>query len=101
MLEAAVQAAHAAATARYDARNPAALAQLAANGAQIRAFPRSIMDVAFETTQQLYTDLGAKDPKFKAMHDSYMGFRDSEMPWFRLTESAYGQYLGVALSGRI
>jgi TRAP-type mannitol/chloroaromatic compound transport system substrate-binding protein len=45
--------------------------------------------------------LGAKDPRFKAMHDSYMGFRDSEMPWFRLTESAYGQYLGVALSGRI
>ncbi|MCY1505267.1 Alpha-keto acid-binding periplasmic protein TakP [compost metagenome] len=101
LLEAAAQAAHAAATARYDARNPTALAQLAANGAQIRAFPRSIMDAAFEATQQLYTDLGAKDPKFKAMHDSYMGFRDSEMPWFRLTESAYGQYLGVALSGRI
>lgn len=101
LLEAAAQAAHAAATARYDARNPAALAQLAANGAQIRAFPRSIMDVAFETTQQVYKDLGAKDPRFQAMHDSYMGFRDSEMPWFRLTESAYGQYLGVALSGRI
>ena len=29
-----------------------------------------------------------------------MGFRDSEMPWFRLTEGAYGQYLGVALSAR-
>ncbi len=101
VVESAVQAAHSAAIARYDARNPGALAQLAANGAQIRAFPRSIMDVAFETTQKMYEDLGAKDPRFKAMHDSYMGFRDSEMPWFRLTESAYGQYLGVALSGRI
>ena len=92
--------AHVSLTARYDARNPAALAQLTASGAQIRTFPRAIMDVAFETTQQAYKDLAAKDPKFKAIHDSYMGFRDSEMPWFRLTESAYGQYLGVALSGR-
>ncbi|MNN87510.1 hypothetical protein D3C81_2050760 [compost metagenome] len=58
------------------------------------------MDVAFETTQQVYKDLSAKDARFKAIHDSYMGFRDSEMPWFRLTESAYGQYLGVALSAR-
>lgn len=100
VLEAAALAAHVSTTARYDARNPVALAQLTANGAQVRTFPRSIMDVAFETTQQVYKDLGAKDPKFKAIHDSYMGFRDSEMPWFRLTESAYGQYLGVALSAR-
>lgn len=100
LVQAAAMAAHGATTARYDAQNPRALAQLTANGAQVRTFPRSIMDLAFETTQQVYADLGAKDPKFKAMHDSYMGFRDSEMPWFRLTESAYGQYLGVALSAR-
>lgn len=100
VVQAASLAAHVSLTARYDARNPAALAQLTASGAQVRTFPRAIMDVAFETTQQAYKDLAAKDPKFKAIHDSYMGFRDSEMPWFRLTESAYGQYLGVALSGR-
>ena len=79
--------AHAAASARYDARNPGALAQLTANGAQLRAFSRSIMDAAFEATQQLYKELGDKDPAFKALHSSYMGFRDSEMPWFRLTEA--------------
>lgn len=100
VVQAAALAAHTAATARYDALNPQALGQLAANGAQVRAFPRSIMDAAFEASQQVYKDLGAKDPRFKALHDSYMGFRDSEMPWFRLTEGAFGQYLGVALSGR-
>ncbi|WP_313625605.1 ABC transporter substrate-binding protein [Achromobacter sp.] len=100
VLQAAAMAAHAATTARYDAQNPQALTQLTSNGAQVRAFPRSIMDAAFEASQQVYKDLGAKDPRFKALHDSYMGFRDSEMPWFRLTESAYGQYLGVALSAR-
>lgn len=100
IVQAAALAAHVSLTARYDARNPSALAQLAASGAQVRAFPRSIMDVAFEATQQVYKDLSAKDPKFKAIHDSYMGFRDSEMPWFRLTENAYGQYVAVAMSGR-
>ncbi|WP_332612208.1 TRAP transporter substrate-binding protein [Achromobacter sp. ESBL13] len=100
IVQAAALAAHVSLTARYDARNPSALAQLAASGAQVRAFPRSIMDVAFEATQQVYKDLSAKDPKFRAIHDSYMGFRDSEMPWFRLTENAYGQYVAVALSGR-
>ena len=62
VVEAAARAAHAATAARYDARNPGALAQLTANGAQLRAFSRSIMDAAFEATQQLYKELGDKDP---------------------------------------
>lgn len=100
VVEAAALAAHARTTAAYAARNPAALAQLVAAGTQVRALPRSVMDAAFEATQQVYRDLGEKDPKFKAIHDNYMGFRDNAMPWFRLTEGAYGQYLGVALSAR-
>ena len=39
--------------------------------------------------RQVYKDLSEKDPKFKAIHDNYMGFRDSAMPWFRLTRGAY------------
>ncbi|PJM87565.1 TRAP transporter substrate-binding protein [Achromobacter ruhlandii] len=100
VLEAAALAAHTRTTAAYAARNPAALAQLVAAGAQVRALPRSVMDAAFEAAQQVYKELGEKDPKFKAIHDNYMGFRDNAMPWFRLTEGAYDQYLGVALSAR-
>lgn len=100
VLEAAALAAHTRTTAAYAARNPAALAQLVAAGAQVRALPRSVMDAAFEASLQVYKDLSEKDPKFKAIHDNYMGFRDSAMPWFRLTRGAYDQYLGVALSAR-
>ena len=57
----------------YAARNPAALAQLVAAGAQVRALPRSVMDAAFEASLQVYKDLSEKDPKFKAIHDNYMG----------------------------
>lgn len=100
VVEAAALAAHARTTAAYAARNPAARPQRGAAGAQVRALPRSVMDAAFEATQQVYKDLGEKDPKFKAIHDNYMGFRDNAMPWLRLTEGAYDQYLGVALSAR-
>jgi len=100
VVEAAALAVHVKTTAAFDARNPAALAQLAAAGAQVRAFPRSVMDAAFEAAQQVYKELNEKDAKFKAIYDSYMGFRDNGMPWFRLTEGAYDQYLGVALSAR-
>ncbi len=100
VLEAAALAAHTRTTAAYAARNPAALAQLVAAGVQVRALPRSVMDAAFEASLQVYKDLSEKDPKFKAIHDNYMGFRDSAMPWFRLTSGAYDQYLGVALSAR-
>lgn len=100
VIEAAALAAHTRCTAAYAARNPAALAQLVAAGAQVRALPRSVLDAAFEATQQVYAALGEKDPKFKAILDNYMGLRDSAMPWFRLTQGAYDQYLGVALSAR-
>lgn len=45
IVQAAALAAHVSLTARYDARNPSALAQLAASGVQVRAFPRSIMEI--------------------------------------------------------
>ncbi|MPT27969.1 MAG: ABC transporter substrate-binding protein [Achromobacter sp.] len=99
-LEASALAAHTRTTAAYAARNPAALAQLVAAGAQVRALPRSVMDAAFEAAEQVYAALGEKDPKFKEIHDNYMGWRDHAMPWFRLTQGAYDQYLGVALSAR-
>ncbi len=99
-LDAASRAAHTGMTARYDSQNPLALQKLTAAGAQVRAFPRAIVDTAFEASEQLYKELCDKDPKFKALHDSYMGARDSSTPWFRMTASAYDQYLGVALAAR-
>ncbi|OZI77508.1 TRAP transporter substrate-binding protein [Bordetella genomosp. 12] len=93
LVEAASRAAHASVTARYDARNPAALSRLTAAGAQLRAFPRAVLDAAFEASTEVYRALADKDPRFKAIHGNYMGFRDQLLPWFRVSESAYDQYL--------
>ncbi len=92
-VESASRAVHMGVTARYDARNPAALGRLTAAGAELRAFPRAVLDAAFEASAQVYQALSDKDPKFKALYENYMGFRDDLLPWFRISENAYDQYL--------
>lgn len=96
-IEAASRAVHVTVTARYDALNAAALRRLAAGGAQLRAFPRSVLDAAWSTSAALYAEISARDPVFKGLYDSHMAMRDSLVPWFRQAEGAYDQYLGSTL----
>jgi TRAP-type mannitol/chloroaromatic compound transport system substrate-binding protein len=100
IVEAASRVAHVAMTSRYDALNPGALRKLIAAGAELRPFPRSVMDASYAAAQTVYKEFSDKDPKFKALYENYMGFRDSVVPWFRLAEGSYDQYLGVAMSAK-
>jgi len=97
IIEAASRTAHVAMTARYDALNAAALRRLIAAGAQLRAFPRAVMDASWDAANKVYAEFAAKDPKFKAMYENYMGYRDEVVPWFRVAEGSYDQYLSTAL----
>lgn len=97
-IEAASRAAHINMTARYDSQNPAALRRLLATGTQLRSFPRSVMDAAWDAANTVYAEFSAKDPKFKALYENYMGYRDTLVPWFRLAEGNYDQYLSAALA---
>jgi len=96
-IEAASRAAHVSMTARYDALNAAALRRLIGAGTQLRAFPRSVMDAAWDAANKVYAEFAGKDPKFKAVYDNYMGYRDAVVPWFRMAENSYDEYLGGAL----
>lgn len=87
-------------TADYDAHNPAALRRLIANGAVLKAFPRDVMDASFKASNELYKEFSEKDPMFKKVHDNYMAFRDSVVPWFRVAEGSYDNYLGIALANQ-
>lgn len=82
----------------YDAGNAAALRRLIAAGAVLKPFPRDVMDAAFKASGQVYADFGAKDPQFKKVYENYMAFRDTTLPWFRVAEAAYDNYLGIALA---
>lgn len=84
----------------YDTHNPAALRRLIASGAVLKAFPRDVMDASFAASNQLFKEFSEKDERFKRILESYMGFRDEVVPWFRVAEGSYDNYLGLALANR-
>jgi TRAP-type mannitol/chloroaromatic compound transport system substrate-binding protein len=62
-------------TAKYDARNPAALKRLLASGTQLRAFPQDVLEAAFKGANELYAEISAKNADFKKIYDAATAFR--------------------------
>ncbi|MDQ8032300.1 MAG: TRAP transporter substrate-binding protein [Bordetella sp.] len=81
--------------AKYDAENPAALRRLVADGAVLKAFPKSVMDACYAESQKLYQEYAAKDAMFKKLYESMVAFRDNEIPWFRVAEGSYDGFMGT------
>jgi TRAP-type mannitol/chloroaromatic compound transport system substrate-binding protein len=75
--------------ARYDAQNPAALRRLVAAGAQLRPFPRDIIEASFKAAQELYGELGQRSPAFAKMYADLVNFRTESAPWMRISELAF------------
>jgi len=95
MLTAASYEANAWMMAKYDAGNAAALKRLIAGGAQLRIFPRDVMDAAYKTATELYAETAAKNPTFKKVHDSYMAFRNDSIAWLRVTENTFDDFMAA------
>jgi TRAP-type mannitol/chloroaromatic compound transport system substrate-binding protein len=85
-------------TARYDNNNATALRRLLAQGTQLRPFPRAVLEASWDASNKVYAEFAAKDPKFKAMLENYMGYRDTQVPWFRVAEASYDQFIGAAIA---
>jgi TRAP-type mannitol/chloroaromatic compound transport system substrate-binding protein len=98
IIDAATRACTITMTARYDNLNSIALRRLIGQGTQLRPFPRAVMDASWDASQKVYAEVTAKNPRFKMIYDNYMGYRDQLVPWFRVAEASYDQYLGAALS---
>jgi len=81
--------------ARYDAENPAALRRLVTLGAQLKAFPKAVLDTCHAEAQALYAGLGKADPLFAQLHDSMLALREASTPWLRLAEGSYDGYVGT------
>jgi len=86
--------------AHYDAENGAALRRLIAGGAILKVFSREIMDASLKAAEDVYKEFCEKNAGFKKIYDNYMAFRDETVPWFRLNEGAYDNYMGIALGNR-
>ena len=80
-------------TAKYDARNPAALRRLVGAGAQLKPFSEEIMQAAFKATNELYDEISAKNPDFKRVYENLRAFRNEEYLWFRFAEYTFDNFM--------
>lgn len=78
--------------ARYDAKNPPALKRLIAGGTQLRAFSDEILSAAQTTTFELLQEHASADPAYRALLESWKGFRELSFAWFATAERAYGEW---------
>jgi len=79
--------------AKYDVQNPQALRRLVAGGAQLRPFPREVMQAAYKSAFELYDETAAENPRFKKVYDHFRTFRDTQLQWFRVAENTYDNFV--------
>jgi len=82
--------------AKYDAKNTEALRRLVAAGAQLRAFPRPVMEACLKVANELYGELVAKSPEFGKIYEPWRKFRNDQLLWFRVAESSYDNFMHSA-----
>ena len=93
ILEMACADAHTDMLAKYDGRNPAALKRLVAGGAQLRPFPRPVMDACYKAALEVFEETSAKNANFKKIYDDMIKFRGDQILWFRVAERAYDDFM--------
>jgi len=79
--------------AKYDAVNPLALKRLVAGGAQLRAFPQSVMEACLKAAREVYAETSAQNPAFKKIWDAMAAFRSDQYLWWQVAEAAYDAFL--------
>lgn len=79
--------------AKYDANNPASLVKLISEGTNLRAFPQTVLEACFKAANETYAEIGAKNAKFKAMHDNYMAFRQNQLLWWQVAEFNFDNFM--------
>ncbi len=61
-------------------------------GAQLRAFPRPVLDASYKATQEVLGEFAAKSPEFKNIYEPWQRFRDDQNLWFRVAEYSLDSY---------
>jgi len=84
-------------TAKYDVANPAALRRLVAGGAQLRAFPKPVMEACYKAAEELYVELSDKSPAFKKIYTPWRKFRDEQLVWAQFCESPFDSFMSSTI----
>ena len=79
--------------AKNDAQNPPALRRLVADGAQLRPFPRPVIEACYRATFELHDETGGRNPVFKTVDDHFRAYRDTQPHRFRVAEGPYDNFV--------
>src|SRR5690606_13801601 len=78
----------------YDYRNPSALKELVATGAQLRPFSAEILTAGFDAAMEVYAEISAENEWFKRMIEHQLQFRDD---WYLYNQTAESSYDGFMM----
>ena len=93
IIEAASAVGHLTMQSIYDNRNPQALKELVAGGAQLHRFSKPIMDSSFKKSMALFDEISARNPNWKKVYDDFSKFRADQNSWFKFTEGSFDSYM--------
>ena len=93
IVECAAAYAHIDMMAKYDARNPAALKRLVGSGTKLHRFSKDFMDAAWKASNDVYSELSAKNANWKKVYDDWSKFRNDEIAWFRFAEAGFDDFM--------
>jgi TRAP-type mannitol/chloroaromatic compound transport system substrate-binding protein len=78
--------------AEYDAKNPAALKRLVANGVTLQRYPVELMRAAQKAAFEFYDEEAAKNAAFRKIYVSWRKFREDAQTWSGVAEQAYDSF---------
>src|SRR5437868_758971 len=79
--------------ARYDMLNPTALKRLVAGGTQLRPFTNEVLEACLKATNELWTELSAKNADFKKTIDSMQAYRSDQYLWWQVAEYTFDSFM--------
>ncbi len=78
--------------AKYDAKNPPAMARLKQAGVEFRPFSDAVMQAASKESRALLDELAAQDATFKKIYEAWSQFRSASFDWFSTAELSYARF---------
>ncbi len=91
-IETATFEAHVQMQAKYDAKNPSALARLLQDKTILKPFPQSVMEACFSAAQETFAEEASKNAKFKKVYDDWLVFRNNQGQWFNVAEQQFAKF---------
>ncbi|MFD1796275.1 twin-arginine translocation signal domain-containing protein [Paracoccus aurantiacus] len=80
---------------KYDWKNPTALKELVASGAQLRPFPQDVLQAFYEAANEVYTELDASNENWNKIWTSIKAFRNDWYLYNQTAEYTYDTFMMI------